>query len=199
MKKTLSLLLWLILPVCCMAQVSHGNLSFKYEYDAAGNRVLRKVVNMTQRLAPPDSIMNDELSITNYELGITDDDKLSRPAGTPSNFEGDLGSAELSLQTADLTPDSSPLTPDFFVERLAQTEIKIYPNPATEKVTLEIAGWETLQTGVFKLFTMNGQLLQECPVHSAATEVSLSGLAKGSYILKVHINDHTEDWKIIKN
>jgi hypothetical protein len=46
---------------------------------------------------------------------------------------------------------------------------------------------------------MNGQLLQECPVHSVTTEVSLAGLASGAYILQVQINDRTEDWKIIKN
>jgi hypothetical protein len=41
-------------------------------------------------------------------------------------------------------------------------------------------------------------LLQEQPVHSAITEVSLAGLAKGAYILKVNVNGVTEDWKIIK-
>jgi hypothetical protein len=102
----------------------------------------------------------------------------------------------------DSTPYTANLSPqiaDYFVENLAHLEIKIYPNPTTEKVTLEIANWETLQNGDFKLFTMNGQLLQERPVHSITTEVSLAGLARGTYILKVQINDHTEEWKIIKN
>jgi hypothetical protein len=85
------------------------------------------------------------------------------------------------------------------METIAQTEIKIYPNPTTEKITLEISGWENLQTGIFKLYSLNGQLLQERPVHSSTTEVSLSGLPQGAYILKVRINDRTEDWKIIKN
>jgi hypothetical protein len=87
----------------------------------------------------------------------------------------------------------------FFVEKIAQTEIKIYPNPTTEKITLDIAGWETLQTGVFTLYSMSGQLLQENVVYSMSTEVSLAGLARGSYILKVQINDRVEDWKVIKN
>ena len=169
MKKILSIFC-LCLPLFCMAQISLENLVRQYEYDAAGNRVLRKVIDLSlPQFAPPapsDSMTNDELSMTN-------DDSL--------------------------TADRSPQTADYFVERIAQTEIKIYPNPATERITLEIAGWETLQTGVFKLFTLNGQLLQEHPVHAAATEVSLSGLAKGTYILKVHINNQIEDWKIIKN
>jgi len=41
-------------------------------------------------------------------------------------------------------------------------------------------------------------LLQQ-PVHSSTTVISLTGLSKGAYILKVQINGITEDWKIIKN
>ena len=102
-------------------------------------------------------------------------------------------------------PDSSeymmqqPSTTEFYVEKIAQTEIKIYPNPTTEKVTLEISGWETLRNGNFTLYSLTGQLLQDHPVHSLTTTVSLSTLPKGTYILKVQINNKTEDWKIIKN
>jgi hypothetical protein len=88
---------------------------------------------------------------------------------------------------------------EYFVEKIAQVEIKIYPNPTTERVTLEISNMEKLQTGMFKLYSLTGQLLQEHPVYSSATIISLAGHPTGAYILKVHINDRTEDWKIIKN
>jgi len=93
----------------------------------------------------------------------------------------------------------APLVEEYFVEKIAQTQIKIYPNPATEKITMQIAGWEDLQTGNFKLFSLTGQLLQEHPVHSETTTISLSNLPKGAYILKVQINERHEEWKIIKN
>ncbi|MCL1851027.1 MAG: T9SS type A sorting domain-containing protein [Bacteroidetes bacterium] len=164
MKQKIIFLLWLSLPFFCLAQ---NNLAREYDYDEAGNRVVRKILIM--HYAPP--VPPD--SITNYKVKITNDDS----------------------QTADLIPQIA----DFFVEKIAQMEIKIYPNPATEKIILEIANMEKLQVGNFKLFSLTGQLLQERPVHSVATEVSLAGLAKGAYILKVHINDRTEEWKIIKN
>jgi hypothetical protein len=97
--------------------------------------------------------------------------------------------------TRDALQDSETI---YFVETIAKVEIKIYPNPTTEKVTLEISNMERLQTGIFKLYSLSGQLLQEQPVHSSTTIVSLAGLPKGAYILKVHINDRIEDWKIIK-
>jgi len=87
---------------------------------------------------------------------------------------------------------------EYFVEKVAQIEMKIYPNPATEKIMLEITNLQDLQTGVFKLYNLNGQLLKECPVQSVSTEVSLAGLSAGVYILKVNINGRVEDWKIIK-
>jgi hypothetical protein len=154
MKKKFTCFICLCIPLLCMAQA----LPRQYDYDAAGNRTLRKVVQMLY--APPVPI--DSLQVTSYEL------------------------QELKSE-------------QFFVENIAQTEIKIYPNPTTEKITLDIAGWETLQTGIFKLYTMTGQLLQERLVHAVTTEVSLAGLARGTYILKVQINDRVEDWKIIKN
>ena len=151
MNKKITFFLLFAIPVLCMAQ----NLPRMYEYDEAGNRIVRKMLRMAfSPPAPPDS-----------------------------------------THTADRTPQIT----EYFVEKIAQVEIKIYPNPTTEKITMEIVNMQNLSTGVFKLYSLTGQLLQERPVYSTATEVSLAGFAKGTYILKVHINDRAEEWKIIKN
>jgi len=137
-------------------------------------------------------------------------------------YDYDLSGNRIKCKVINLTPAAPPMPPEdslrwtseqvdegtggqvneaeevFFVEKVAQTEIKIYPNPTTEKITLEISGWQELQTGVFKLYSPNGQLLKEQPVHSLSTEVSLAGFAKGVYFLNVNINNQTESWKIIK-
>jgi len=153
MKQKFTLFFLLAVPLFCMAQ---NPLPRVYEYDDAGNRIVRHVLELKCSLPAPE----DSLEVTSYELQVT------------SN--------------------------EFFVEKLAQLEMKIYPNPATEKITLEISNFEKLQTGVFKLYNLNGQLLKECPVHSVSTEVSLAGLSAGTYILKVFMNDKTDEWKIIK-
>ena len=168
MKKNLIFLLWLTLPLFCVAQ---NQLAISYEYDAAGNRTLRKVIE----LAPP---------------------SFAPPAPQDSlpNMDEELQDPDYDFEAA-----SEELQPErYFVEKIAQVEMKIYPNPTTEKITLEISNMEYLQTGIFKLYNLNGQLLQEQPVHSATTVVSLAGFAKGTYILKVLINNREEEWKIIK-
>ena len=194
MKPKTILLLFFALPLFCMAQ---RQLVISYEYDAAGNRVLRKTVNIIPRdsleLSPPDS--------TIVELPTPEDEEV--PTGSPDfAMQDSLPTTEefespKSLMSFEPT---SPPTPEYFVEKIAQVEIKIYPNPATEKITLEFSGDVRVENfRPLRLYSLSGQLLQEQPVHSVTTEVSLAGLAKGAYILKVQINNTVEDWKIIKN
>jgi hypothetical protein len=86
------------------------------------------------------------------------------------------------------------------VEKIAQVEMKIYPNPATEKVIFEILGFvESHGRATLQLYTLSGQLLQTQPIQSDTTAISLAELATGTYILRVQINEITENWKIIKN
>jgi hypothetical protein len=157
MKKPILFLLFAI-PLLCMAK---NNLTRYYEYDDAGNRILRKTLILPSLSppAPPDSLPQPE----------------------------------------ELLPPTAYRSPQTYTETLAQVEMKIYPNPTTENVTLEITNMENLSTGNFKLYSLPGQLLQEHPVHSSSTAISLAGLPTGTYILKVYINNRTEDWKIIKN
>jgi hypothetical protein len=167
MKRKLIFFIWFVIPLFCMAQRA---LTVEYDYDASGNRILRKTLNLPS-FAPPSP--TDSTFVTSDNS----DELLSQKSLHSSNF-------------AD--------TPEYYTEKVSQTEIKIYPNPTTEKVTLEISGWENLQTGVFKLYSLSGQLLQEQAVHSLTTTISLANLPKGAYILNVQINDRVDDWKVIK-
>ena len=154
MKRKITLLLWLCIPLFCLAQ---NPLPRYYEYDAAGNRIVRKVIELTK--APP-APPEDSLQVTSDELQVTSD--------------------------------------IYYVEKLVQVEMKIYPNPATEKITLAISNMGKMQTGTLQLYTLNGQLIQTRLLSEAQVDISLVGLSKGTYILIVQINETTENWKIIK-
>jgi len=162
MKRKITLLLWLCIPIFCLAQ--NNPLPRYYEYDAAGNRIVRKVINV--QTAPP--MPPDSLPVTRYAL------------------QDEFGSS------------GSQLSPEYYVEKLAQVEMKIYPNPATEKITLSISNMEKIQTGTLHLYTLTGQLIQTRLLSEAEVDISLVGLSKGTYILKVQVNDIIENWKIIK-
>ena len=104
-----------------------------------------------------------------------------------------------------VTGDERQVTSElFYVERFADVEMKIYPNPASEKIFFEIAGGNV---GVenfrplpsLRLYSLSGQLLQTQTIHSSTVEISLAGLANGAFILKVQIEGRTEEWKVVKN
>jgi len=171
MNQKIILFLLCAVPLFCMAQ---NRLARAYSYDAAGNRTACAVINLPPPAPPmpPDTMIGTQ----NFASLQTD-----------------------SQQTASQTTSSEPLA-EYFVETIAQTEIKIYPNPTTEKITLEFSGGvETQRIASLRLYSLSGQLLQEQPVHSATTTVSLAGFPQGVYILKVNVNGVTEDWKVIKN
>jgi hypothetical protein len=183
MKQNLTLFLCFCIPLFCLAQ---NPLPREYEYDAAGNRTVRKVINLLP--APP------------------------KPPAPPED------SLLVALDTLPVTHAEFPITPSlphsltpFFVEKIAGMEMKIYPNPTTEKITFEIAGLDNwanngMITGAngnsllqLRLYSLSGQLLQTQTIRSVTTEISLSGLAKGVYILKVQMEGIEEEWKVIKN
>ena len=168
MNQKITLLILCAVPLFCMAQ---NRLARAYSYDAAGNRTACAVINLPPPAPPlpPDTTETEELALETLE-------------------------SMMPLPSPELTPAA-----EYFVETIAQTEIKIYPNPTTEKITLEFSGpvrGENIRP--VQLYSLSGQLLQEQPVHSATTTVSLAGFPNGVYILKVNVNGVTEDWKVIK-
>ena len=168
-RKFIFLMLFAI-PLICVAQ---RQLVLSYDYDASGNRVLCKTINIIPRDSLPE--------------------ELPSPPAPPEN-------QPLTSTSTSLTPNLTPQSAEYFVETIAQTEIKIYPNPTTEKITLEFSGDVRVENfRPLQLFSLSGQLLQEHPVHSPTTTVSLAGLPKGVYILKVSVNGVTEEWRVIKN
>jgi len=151
--------------------MAQSQLARQYDYDAAGNRTACAVIILTPppTPVPPDSTGTNAVIAVEEELEVIDRDGR------------------------DKRDDK------YFVETIAKTEIKIYPNPTTEKITLEFSesvGFENFRT--LRLYSLSGQLLQEQTVHSTTTVISLSGMPAEVYILKVRVNDSVEDWKIIK-
>jgi len=72
------------------------------------------------------------------------------------------------------------------------------PPPPPDSTAEKPGSVETQCIASLQLYNPSGQLLQEHPVHSATTVVSLAGIAKGVYILKVSVNGVVDNWKIIK-
>jgi hypothetical protein len=77
-------------------------------------------------------------------------------------------------------------------------EFSVYPNPATGFVILKIQNYDTENLS-FKLYDINGTLLQSKKVEGNETQIQLGNVLSGTYLLKiVDNNKEIRTFKIIR-
>lgn len=75
--------------------------------------------------------------------------------------------------------------------------ISVYPNPTAEKVTVQIDHQNELFS--YKVFDINGVLLQQAELTAQTTTLNVEDLSKGAYILKILKNEKEyQSLKILK-
>ncbi|MCB9235716.1 MAG: T9SS type A sorting domain-containing protein [Bacteroidia bacterium] len=83
-----------------------------------------------------------------------------------------------------------------FEESLLGSEVKVYPNPAQDKVQVELDDFHEIKWG---LRDLSGKLLRSGKLHSQKTEIDLSGLNQGIYFLQFQSESgHKITRKLIK-
>ncbi|TDO97048.1 putative secreted protein (Por secretion system target) [Flavobacterium sp. 245] len=81
------------------------------------------------------------------------------------------------------------------------TELFVFPNPTTDYVNLSLKGLE-IENGIrhYKLYDIQGRLLQQRIINETETQISLSNLSSSLYILTVYIDNQVlKTFKILKN
>jgi len=73
------------------------------------------------------------------------------------------------------------------------TPVKVYPNPATDNITVE-----NLNGGELTILSINGQTILDQVITNNKTTIDVSGIASGIYILKTVSNDNTTTTKFVK-
>ncbi len=80
-----------------------------------------------------------------------------------------------------------------------QLTASVYPNPTVNFVTLSFAD-KDLKNTEYSLFDSKGKIISSQAVNSQQTNISMSGLATGTYFIKVLTNKtESKTFKIIKN
>lgn len=79
-------------------------------------------------------------------------------------------------------------------ERIKTSGVKIYPNPANDRLTVETAD----QIHLVELTSMNGETLHQMAPNATKLIFKLSQFKPGLYFLKVHTNNHIYTEKVIK-
>jgi len=73
--------------------------------------------------------------------------------------------------------------------------LNLYPNPASEKVTIIT---DMTEPSVISIYNLQGQILMQQKIQQGKTDIDISELAKGVYILRLYSNARAETGRIIK-
>ena len=86
------------------------------------------------------------------------------------------------------------------IDELRKTgvEIKVYPNPTQDFVTIHFS--KIIEKPVYSLFDLSGRLLEQKQIKSTDAKIDMTGFAKGTYILKLNFrgSQPLQSFKIIK-
>ncbi|SIS78211.1 Por secretion system C-terminal sorting domain-containing protein [Chryseobacterium gambrini] len=84
---------------------------------------------------------------------------------------------------------------------IEKQDIKIYPNPVTDYVYVEL-GFEDLREGAFEaeiaVYDMGGRKLETVKTKNKITKINTQPLIQGAYLVVVKTNDKTANAKLIK-
>jgi photosystem II stability/assembly factor-like uncharacterized protein len=72
-------------------------------------------------------------------------------------------------------------------------DINIFPNPASDNITIESS-----QQAIMEILNIQGQTVLQQQLQQGKTNIDISRLAKGVYILRLNNNDKTAVTKIVK-
>ena len=75
----------------------------------------------------------------------------------------------------------------------ASDEIHVFPNPATNNITVE-----NMQQVVIEISNIQGQPVIKQQLQQGKSDIDISGLAKGVYILRLYSNNRIEVTRIVK-
>lgn len=102
-------------------------------------------------------------------------------------------------KSAEITASSSTANEEkLFEAKLANLEIRIYPNPTKGVLKVEIPDIGDIKPTLV-VYNLQGKQLVHKTVSNQISTINLSGHPAGMYIMKIVNGQESLDWKIIKD
>ena len=87
---------------------------------------------------------------------------------------------------------------DVYSEIFSDITLKIYPNPTTGLLKVEIYNLPEYQMATIWLYSMSGQLITNINNVSNNADIDISGQPAGVYVMRIIAGEFQTEWKIIK-
>ena len=85
-----------------------------------------------------------------------------------------------------------------YTDELSDIKIKIYPNPTTGLLKVEIQNLSEKTKANIWIYAMSGKLISQYKNVSSAVSIDISNQPAGIYVMKITAGEHQAEWKIIK-
>jgi hypothetical protein len=76
--------------------------------------------------------------------------------------------------------------------------LKVYPNPTKGKLIIDFGNSSEIKKAEYQIFSFNGTKLIHSRLDIPLTEVDVTSLPNGLYILRINVDGSSTDYKIIK-
>ena len=80
------------------------------------------------------------------------------------------------------------------IENLKNAEIKIYPNPASEFINVQLS--DNMSNAKLKIYNISGVLVKDIELNDNSDKININELAKGMYIVEIKSNNSTKTQRI---
>lgn len=106
-------------------------------------------------------------------------------------------------RTIVFSPRSAPASdeeekPAVYTEMLSDIKVKIYPNPTTGLLKVEISNLPEGQKANIWLYAMTGHLISMFKDVKDAVNIDISAQPAAIYVVKIEAGEYRTEWKIIK-
>jgi hypothetical protein len=142
----------------------------------------------------PDSNVNPAKSMGYVSYSITP--KNSLPDGAPV-----INTAHIYFDFNQPVATNTVLnTIDYImgIDAIQNNDLKIYPNPANDKIVVEVSYQNPSVNNKLSIFDIHGQLLMQKQIDKLKTEIDISELARGIYFLRIENRSELYVRKFIK-
>jgi len=179
-----------VVSIIFLSMSGYGQVvTFGYEYDAAGNRVRRTIIDMSR----PPSVNNDsipEIDLIEEDFAYSEDHKNTAD-NIKNYYEYDNNDDRQTYENNDI--------PEELKIKYRDLNINIYPNPVKERLFIEITGDTSSGNMSCELIDANGRIINNKILTSSREEIDFSVIPPGMYILRFPVKNDYKEYKVIKN
>ena len=86
----------------------------------------------------------------------------------------------------------------YYVDQLRTTQVKIYPNPMSGKIVVELNGDDETKWKKLRIYNDRGGMLFQKDCQGRRMELDLSAYPTGQYLLELFADEEQARYKIVK-